>query len=145
MWVTRIQNSHWKYDISLSFSLWLSAFLVSFLPLLALNKSYISHGKTFRTILGSWLNLACLFLSRISVGSFWHQPSHAYTVIIPLSYYFLYGFKTMDISIIASRRSSTWSGNNFPSHPAGRCRWDSFRCPWKPKTFWERGHHREHW
>ena len=80
------------FSMSLSFSLLLSAFLVSFLPLLALKKSYISHGRTFRTILWLWLNLACLFfLSIVSVGSFSHQPSHPYTVVIPLSYYFLYG------------------------------------------------------
>ena len=28
------------------------------------------------------------------MGIFSHQPSHAYTVVIPLSYYFLYGQKT---------------------------------------------------
>ena len=57
--------------------------------LLVLNNhwSSISHGRTFRTILGwFWLNLACLlFLSRISVGSFSPQPGHAYAVVIPLT------------------------------------------------------------
>ena len=62
--------------------------------LLVLNKRcfYISHGKTFHTILGLWLNLTCLFfLSRISVGNFSPQGCHVYTVIISLSYYFVYG------------------------------------------------------
>ena len=61
--------------------------------LLVLNKrcSYISHGRAFLTILGFWLNLAYLFfLSRISVGSFSPQGCHVYTVVIGLSYYFVY-------------------------------------------------------
>ena len=52
------------------------------------------------TILGFWLNLACLFfLSRISVGSFSPQPSHAYIVVIRLIYYFVYAHNFCTTSI----------------------------------------------